>query len=171
MKKQITLVEVVDDRDRPLSKMDIREVHRQSLLHRSVIVLIYDAGGKIYLQKRSAAKKLYAGRWDISAGGHVYAGESREDAALRELDHELGIRQTTLRMIEEIAASAETGNEFISIYILEKVNSIPKTNPEEVESGYFYSKSELKWLISEYRELLTPALVFLHDQGILFKFR
>ncbi|WP_320169777.1 NUDIX domain-containing protein [Maridesulfovibrio sp.] len=170
-KKQISLIEVVDSSDLPLTSMEIKEVHRQSLPHRSVIVLVYDADEKLYLQKRSASKRLYAGRWDVSAAGHVYAGEARFDAALRELKNELGITTGGLRKLKTINASAETGYEFISIYILEKTTAAPVPNPDEVESGYFYSKDELEWLIGEYRELLTPALVFLHDQGLLYSFR
>nr|WP_203544923.1 NUDIX domain-containing protein [Desulfovibrio sp. JC010] len=151
--------------------MDINEVHRQSLRHRSVIILVYDSEGKLFLQKRSPQKKLYAGRWDISAGGHVQTGESSEKAALRELETDLGIRSSNLKLIEEIEASSESGYEFVTLYILEKQNSIPDLNKEEAESGYFYSESEMDWLVRECRELLVPALVFLYDRDLLFKFK
>lgn len=171
MKKANYQIEVVDGSNRPLSTMDIKEVHRQALSHRSVIVLIYDTEGKLYLQKRSSNKKLYSGRWDISASGHVHVGESSFDAAVRELESELNIRSGNLRQVSEIKASAETGNEFITLFTLDKINNIPNPNHEEVESGYFYSEEELEWLVREYRELLAPALVFLHDQQFLFKIK
>ncbi len=171
VKKQISLIEVVDNSNRPLTTMDVKEVHRQTLPHRSVVILVYDAEGKLYLQKRSPEKKMYSGRWDVSASGHVYAGESSLDAALRELDLELNIKNSNLRLLSEIEASAETGNEFITIYVLDKINSIPSPNPDEVESGYYYSENELEWLIRECRELLAPALVFLHDKDVLFKLK
>ncbi|WP_421901900.1 NUDIX hydrolase [Maridesulfovibrio sp.] len=171
MKKNHVQIEVVDQNNRPLTSMDINEVHRQSLLHRSVIILVYDNEGKLFLQKRNPQQKLYAGRWDVSVSGHVYTGESNEKAALRELESALGIRSSSLKLIEEIKASSETGYEFISLFILDKLNTNPELMKEEADSGYFYSESELDWLIREYRELLVPSLVFLNDRELLFKFK
>ncbi len=171
MKKKFIQVEVVDQNNRPLTSMDVNEVHRQSLLHRAVIILVYDIEGKLFLQKRTPRKKLYAGRWDVSASGHVLTGESKEEAAQRKLEQELGIRSSNLKLISEIEASSETGYEFISLYILEKSGHIMTINKEDAVSGYFYTESELEWLIQEYRELLVPDLVFLHDRELLFKFK
>ncbi|HAS89936.1 MAG TPA: isopentenyl-diphosphate delta-isomerase [Desulfovibrio sp.] len=171
MKKKSIQIEVVDKNNRPLSSMDIQEVHRQSLRHRSVIILIYDNEGKLFLQKRNSSQKNYAGRWDVSTSSHVLTGESTEQAALRDLEQTFGIRSTGLKRIEEIEASSETGYEFISLFVLDKVNTIPETDKDEADSGYFYSESELDWLIREYRELLVPILVFLHDRRLLFKFK
>lgn len=151
--------------------MDVNEVHRQSLCHRAVIILVYDTEGKLFLQKRSSRKNLYAGRWDVSASGHVFTGESREEAAHRKLEQELGIRSSNLKLISEIEASSETGYEFINLYALERSGHLMDLNNEEAASGYFYTESELNWLVSEYRELLVPDLVFLHERELLFKFR
>ncbi|WP_320175601.1 NUDIX domain-containing protein [Maridesulfovibrio sp.] len=171
MKKNTVQIEVVDQNNRPLTSMDINEVHRQSLRHRSVIILVYDNEGKLFLQKRSPQHKLYAGRWDVSVSGHVYTGESTEKAALRELESKLRIRSAGLKLIEDIEASSETGYEFISLFVLDKLNTNPDLVTEEADSGYFYSESELDWLIREYRELLAPSLVFLNDRELLFKFK
>ena len=171
MKKTFVNIEVVDQNNLPFISMDINEVHRQSLRHRSVIILIYDVEGKLFLQKRSKQRKLYSGRWDISAGGHVHTGEAGEEAALRELETDLGIHSSNLKLIEEIKASSESGYEFVNLYDLDKLSFFPELNKEKAESGYFYSESELNWLVQEYRELLVPALVFLHDRGLLFKFK
>ncbi|ACS79994.1 NUDIX hydrolase [Maridesulfovibrio salexigens] len=171
MKKNPVQIEVVDQNNRPLTSMDINEVHRQSLRHRSVIILVYDNEGKLFLQKRSPQQKLYAGRWDVSVSGHVYTGESNEKAALRELENTLRIRSSSLKLIEDIEASSETGYEFISLFVLDKLNTAPELMTEDADSGYFYSESELDWLIREYRELLVPSLVFLNDRNLLFKFK
>ncbi|WP_244512262.1 NUDIX hydrolase [Maridesulfovibrio ferrireducens] len=171
MKNKINHVEVVDILNRPFANMDLVEVHRQSLKHRSVIVLLYDSNGKLYLQKRSTEKKQYPGRWDVSASGHVYAKESLKDAAFRVLNSKLGIQNTNIRDIAELKASSETGYEFITIFILDKINTVSSPNSDEVESGYFYSISELDWLLRECRELLAPTLVYLNDIGMLYKLK
>lgn len=48
-------------------------------------------GHDILLQKRSACKDSYPGCYDISAAGHVAAGDGYLESAVRELREELGI--------------------------------------------------------------------------------
>ncbi len=43
------------------------------------------------MQKRSATKKSHPNCWDISGAGHIRAGESVIDGAIRELKEELGV--------------------------------------------------------------------------------
>ncbi len=162
------LVEVVDELDLPLCLMSLSEVHRQSLPHRSVLVLLYDIQGRLYLQKRSARKALYPGRLDISATGHVRGGESREAAALRELREELGVRGKNLRLLREVPAGPDTGWEFVSLYTAGRVTEEPTPDGDEVESGLFVEPAELDYLTQHYRDTLTPGLVHFWESGLLF---
>ncbi len=162
------LVEVVDDGDHPLCLMPLPEVHRQSLAHRSVLVLLYDVQGRLYLQKRSARKALYPGRLDLSATGHVRGGESRETAALRELDEELGVRAKGLRLLRELPAGPETGWEFVTLYTAGQLAAPPAPDGDEVASGIFVDAAEMDYLALAYRDLLTPGLVYFWEQGMLF---
>lgn len=50
-----------------------------------------EGGYDILLQKRSACKDSYPGHYDISSAGHVAAGGSYLESAVRELREELGI--------------------------------------------------------------------------------
>lgn len=56
-----------------------------------VHLCIFDRSRRMLLQKRSMQKKGWAGLWDVSAGGHVMAGESGEEAVRREAKEELGV--------------------------------------------------------------------------------
>jgi 8-oxo-dGTP pyrophosphatase MutT (NUDIX family) len=47
--------------------------------------------GMLLLGRRSAEKAVCPGTWDV-IGGHVEAGECVEDALLREVEEEIGIR-------------------------------------------------------------------------------
>jgi len=49
-------------------------------------------GGRILVQKRSAAKKQSPNKWDIPSAGHVNAGEDCLTACVRETQEELGIK-------------------------------------------------------------------------------
>jgi isopentenyl-diphosphate Delta-isomerase len=64
--------------------------HRDGVWHPVVHIWFYNSNGEILLQKRSAGKALYPGLWDVTVGGHVDAGETIEDAALREIKEEIG---------------------------------------------------------------------------------
>lgn len=80
-------------------------VHRDGDLHRTAHVWVArkreDGGIDVLLQKRSKDKDAYPGCYDISSAGHVKAGDSFEESALRELEEELGIRagKEDLRLI------------------------------------------------------------------------
>lgn len=168
MPRDEELVDVVDEADRPIGVLSLAEAHRQGLYHRSVRVAVFDAAGRVYLQKRSKAKELYPGRLDLSATGHVRAGESREAAALRELREELGLRAERLRRVAEVPGSPDTNFEFITLYTAGRLDAQPQPNPAEVESGFFADRSEVDYLLANYRDQLTPGLVHSMEKGLLF---
>ncbi|MGE4292576.1 MAG: NUDIX domain-containing protein [Desulfovibrio sp.] len=161
-------VEVMDVRNRPLMVMPLPDVHRQLLPHRAVTVLVYDQENKLYLQKRSHAKSIFPGRWDVSSSGHVLPRESAKEAALRELRFELGIEAEKLRFVQQLPASPGTGFEFTTVFALGRHHQEVEPNADEVEEGYFYSAEEIHYLVREFRELLTPGLVHLWEVGLPF---
>lgn len=165
---QTELVDIVDQHDRPLAIMPKSEAHRQSLYHRSVFVLVFNPAGKLYLQKRGPKKAIYPGRFDLSVTGHVQAGEARLDAALRELQEELGLRVHTLTRLDAIPASEQTGYEFITLFSAGRLAAPPRPNPAEVAGGMFVDGTELAALARGYRDWLTPGLVYFFEKKALF---
>lgn len=168
LRSQHGLAEVMDRDNRSLMVMRVSEIHRQLLPHRSVVVLVFRQDGKLYLQKRSHKKNVFPGRWDISTYGHVRPFEGTVDTAERKLEHELNIKADRLKFVRHLAATPGTGFEFTSLYALERVNEQVEPNPQEVGEGYFYSAEEIQYLVREFRELLTPRLVYLWEEGIPF---
>jgi isopentenyl-diphosphate delta-isomerase len=162
------LVDVVDANDRPLMVMPLREAHRQGLFHRAAMVLVYDLSGRLYLQKRAPHKNLYPGRFDLSATGHVRAGEAREEAAARELYEELGLLAKTLTPVDAAQASRETAYEFVTVFSAGRLPDPPRPNPGELAGGMFVDKAELAALVRDYRDCLTPAVVHFFEKGTLF---
>ena len=162
------LVDIVDRLDRPLCIMPKSEAHRQSLYHRAVFVLVFNPAGKLYLQKRGPKKSLYPGRFDLSATGHVQAGEARLDAAIRELHEELGLRVKTLTRLDAIQASEQTGYEFVTLFSAGRLAEPPRPNPAEVAGGMFVDPTELAALVRGYRDWLTPGLVHFFEKKALF---
>jgi isopentenyldiphosphate isomerase len=98
--KDDELLDLVDERNRVVGRAPRGKIHgNPSLRHRSVHVIVRNAAGDLFLQKRSANKKIHPGKWDTSVGGHVEAGQSYEAAAVKEAAEELGISpEESLRM-------------------------------------------------------------------------
>jgi isopentenyldiphosphate isomerase len=85
-------VEQVDERDRVLGVVPRSEAVRRGLLHRVAVTVCRDAGGRILVHRRSQRLSRFPGLHEVAVGGAVAVGESYEDAAVRELAEELGVR-------------------------------------------------------------------------------
>jgi isopentenyl-diphosphate delta-isomerase len=165
------LIEVVDSRDTPIGALPRDRVHAQGLYHRSVLVFVYNKQKKLYLQQRGPNQAAYPGCWDLSATGHVQAGESKEEAARRELAEELRISVFRLHWVRELPASRETDREFVSLFATGPCPQDPVPNPEEIARGLFVEPHELDYLARSFSSLLTPGLMFCWNAGYLFASR
>ena len=66
-------------------------MHRRGLWHHGADVWIYNSKGEVLVQKRSMKKRTNPGLWTGSATGHVPAGETPRQSAVRELYEEIGV--------------------------------------------------------------------------------
>jgi 8-oxo-dGTP pyrophosphatase MutT (NUDIX family) len=81
-------VAVFDAAGRAAGALPRDEAKRSGLALGAVNVLLVNARGELLLQRRPPDKEN-GGRWDKSVGGHVDAGESFDQAAVREAGEEL----------------------------------------------------------------------------------
>lgn len=120
--------------------------HRLGLWHRCFHCWICtprtDAGGPFLLaQRRAAVKDTWPGRLDVTAAGHLAAGEEPLDG-LRELEEELGLRADPGRLVPlgtrrvELEIPGRLDREFHDVFLL--VDDTPPENlrlqREEVEA-------------------------------------
>ena len=141
------LFDVVDTHDVVIDTRSRSEVHRLGLRHRATHVLVSNARGQFFLQKRSLAKDCEPGLWDSSASGHVHSGECYGACALRELEEELGLRAAApLDPLFKLAASPLTGNEFAWVYHCEARGPLV-LDPVEIAEGRWLEPAEIDlWL-------------------------
>lgn len=86
------MFDVLDEKGKYIGKIESREkCHKEGLWHKAVVVYIINSKKQVLLQKRSPNKKLWPNMWDVTAGGHVLAGEFGFEAIIREAQEELGI--------------------------------------------------------------------------------
>ncbi len=154
--------DVVDADDCVVGQATRAEVHRRKLLHRAVHIFVFDAQGRLYLQKRSILKDTCPGLYTTSCAGHVDSGESYDTAAVRELDEELGIRLpagTAPEFLFKCAPCEETGMEFLHVYRLDWPGEIT-ANPAEISGELRLSIGETDTFFEKTPELSSPSLLF-----------
>ena len=142
------LFDVVNERDEVIGCKPRSEVHRLGLLHRATHVLVFNARGQIFLQKRSMKKDCFPGVWDSSASGHLDAGEDYDAGAGRELREELGWQASNPpRRLFKIEARAETGQEFVWVYRCDAEGPF-LLQEEEIEWGdWFTPEAVTRWIV------------------------
>jgi isopentenyl-diphosphate delta-isomerase type 1 len=149
--------DVVNERDEVVSRALRREVHARGLWHRAIHVLVFNAAGQLFLQKRSMAKDLSPGLWDSSCSGHLDSGEDYDAAAIRELGEEIGVHVATVpERWFRLESCAETGWEFVWVYRLRHEGPFV-LHPEEIERGEWVAPAEITRLIATRPEDYTPS--------------
>ena len=69
-------------------------VHAEGLWHRTIHVWAFNSEGKILFQLRARVKENNPGLLDTSCAGHISAGDTSINAAVRELREELGVKKS-----------------------------------------------------------------------------
>ena len=153
------IFDVVNERDEVIGRQPRGEVHRLGLMHRAVHVLVFNAAGQVFLQKRSMKKDRQPGLWDSSSSGHVDSGEDYDACAVRELREEIGLElaKVPLRLFK-LAASAETDQEHVWIYRCQAEGPF-QLHPEEIERGGWYAPGDVTRWMSDRPEDFASALL------------
>ena len=154
------LFDVVDDRDEVIGQRPRSEVHRLGLMHRAVHVLVFNAAGQVFLQKRSHKKDRQPGVWDSSASGHLDSGEDYDACALRELREEIGLQlKAAPRRLFKLAASAQTDQEHVWVYRCEAEGPF-RLDPDEIERGGWFAPDEVtRWVDERPQDFASALLV------------
>jgi isopentenyldiphosphate isomerase len=143
------MFDVVNDRDEVIGQRLRREVHQLGLKHRAVHVLVYNAHGELFLQKRSMQKDCFPGTWDSSASGHLAPGETYDACAIREVQEELGLQLNAVpERLFKAAACPETGQEFVWVYRCQSEGPFV-LQAEEIECGGWFTPERISAWIAE----------------------
>jgi isopentenyldiphosphate isomerase len=126
---------LVDDDGVEIGSASRAECHRGSFrLHGVVHLLVFNSAGSLILQKRSMNKDIQPGKWDTSVGGHRHAGESINDALIREAAEELNIRDARFEYLYSYCMESPVEREFVSTFrcIWDDQVSFPRNEIEGV---------------------------------------
>lgn len=154
------IFDVVNERDEVIGRETRSEVHRLGLKHRSVHVLVFNARGQVFLQKRSRKKDRQPGLWDSSASGHLDCGEDYDACAVRELREEIGLQLSAApQRLFKLAAGAETDQEHVWVYRCQAEGPFT-LQPEEIERGGWFTPGEVtRWMAERPQEFASAWLL------------
>lgn len=88
------MVEIVNDKNEVLAPRPRHEMRSLNLPHRATFAFVKNKNNYFYVQKRSSLKDYCPSFFDATPGGVVAAGESYEETNKREVEEEMGIRDT-----------------------------------------------------------------------------
>ena len=129
------------------------EVHAKGLWHRTVHIWAFDSKGRILFQLRSRVKENNPGLFDTSCAGHISAGDSSVNAAVRELREELGVHKSSRDLEYLFEAKHESvlnggsylDNEFYDVYRItlsdDEIKSLVP-QPGEVDGFVWMTREE-----------------------------
>lgn len=134
------ILDVVDENDNVIGKASTIACHiDNSLVHRGVVLLLYDSSGRVFLTKRKESKAEYPSALDSSVAGHVRSGESYEQAAERELREELGVSGVEVKKIGKFNCFTASEREIECVFAC-KFDGEPRLS--KAASGRFYTLKE-----------------------------
>lgn len=151
-------IDIVTEKGLATGKIALKsEAHKNGWWHNTIHVWLFTNNGEILLQQRSHKKAIFPLLWDVSAAGHIDAGETIENAAIRETFEELGLQLKIKDLIKigvhKHASSYANGsiqdNEFHHVFIAKLKTEIDKLKPqqEEVEDIKLVSFAEFNLLL------------------------
>lgn len=151
------LIDIVDAQGKPTGQSELKSViHTKGFYHHTAHIWFYTAEGDILLSQRSAKKAICPLMWDVSVAGHIDAGESPEQGAIRETLEEisLSVSETDLHKIGVFECFQDYDNgikdyEFHNTFIAELKVALSELVPQqgEVEALKLVTVNEFQQLI------------------------
>ena len=101
---------------------------------RTTAVLVFNAFGRVLLQKRDDIPTIQEpGKWDVW-GGHCEAGETFEACTIRELREEIGLEITDPRALKFLMRRSLDGREeFVFAYLFDADDTPPVYEGERAD--------------------------------------
>ncbi len=109
---KVEQVILVDELDREIGFAEKLAAHREGALHRAFSVFVFDAQGRLLLQRRAAGKYHSGGLWSNTACGHPRPGEETVSAARRRLREEMRV-ESELREAFGFVYRADVGGALV----------------------------------------------------------
>lgn len=151
---------LVDENDNEIGHRDKVDCHTgHGTLHRAFSVFLFDAQGRVLLQRRSNSKPLWPLYWSNSCCSHPRRGESLEFATARRMREELGL-ESDLQRLYSFIYQADFGDrgaehEYCHVYIGRARGEV-EVHPDEIAEWKWIAPTDLDAELAAHPERFTP---------------
>ena len=135
----------VDTNNKVLGKVKRETAHKNKILHRSGLVLVFNKDGKLCLTKRPKTKSIFPESYDCACAYHTMYGETDEDAAKRELFEETKLKEKP-KYLGQFLLDEDPDHLFVTAYILYTDKEIIP-DPDEAITVEYYSIKDVDKII------------------------
>lgn len=160
------LIDIFDENNISLNKTMMKsKAHKTGAWHRVSHIWIYNSKGEMLIQHRNQDKEIHPNLWDIGAAGHIPAGETEIDGAIRETKEEIGLK-ITAKELEFVEIKKGMGNpdnviqnnEYAYIYLLKYEGKIEnlRMQKEELQGLKFIKLVKLKTELKKNSKIYVP---------------
>lgn len=152
---------LVDEDDNPIGfETKLRAHEGAGKLHRAFSVFIFNAEGKMLLQRRAKEKYHFGGLWTNACCSHPRKGEELQDAARRRLQEEFGFDTKLTKIFSFLyrapdVKSGLTEYEFDHVFYGE-FDGEPRPNPHEIEDWEWVDPAGLMVDLEDNAHKYTP---------------
>lgn len=136
------LIHIVDTKGKPIGAMKEDKVHEQGLLHKRLILVLYDKEKRLCIKKQVSNDGDYV--WDFPVNTHIPLGMSEEELAEKNLQKFSSRKGPIDILIRNHMLSRK--NELISIYLTKNIKI----------DGYefiFLDREEFDFAVKKYRKI------------------
>ena len=149
---------LVDGQDNETGVMEKLQAHIEGRLHRAISVFIFNSKGELLLQQRAEGKYHSANLWTNTCCSHPRPGEPVQDAAVRRLFEEMGLR-CELKEVFSFVYKAQldhnlTEYEFDHVFV-GTCDDLPKPDVTEVAAWMYIKPDTLIKDTGEYPDKYT----------------
>jgi isopentenyl-diphosphate delta-isomerase len=155
---------LVDESDQIVGHLDKERCHDGAgHRHRAFSIFLQDDAGRLVLQRRSGAKRLWGKHWSNSVCSHPRRGEDTHTAAQRRLQEELGVQVPLLFLFQfEYRARFQdhgSEHELCSVYWGRLTGEeCLRCDPDEIDAVRYVSPATLTSALQDDPESYTPWL-------------
>ncbi len=156
------MVDVLDATGEVVGTMSRKQAEQDNHKTANVILFVFNAARKVWLQKRPMNKDHYPGLWDASACGSIKSGETPLEAMQREQGEEMGFVSSFVQVDEFVNTFPdETGTYMrtrISYLFVGVSEEVPQIGPEVDEFAATDYPEQCR-LIADNPALYVPSLL------------
>jgi len=158
------MIDIYDELGQKCGKTEEKyETHIKGLIHKGVCVWIINSNDEILLQTRNS-QVMFPNMMDISFSGHIKAGETSLEAAIREGKEELGI-DLEIDKLQYLFSGREDGevngyieNEIEDVFLYRKDILLEEYSfyDNEVKEVSYISLEKFKIMVETHSTMLMP---------------